>query len=249
MQYTAEVATQYAHYRGPRREVVQALLDGAKITDTSHVLEVGCGTGNFCIALAEETGCRCDGLDPSEEMLAQARARTAQMPFVAGHAEALPYPDASFDLIFSVDVIHHVIGHAEYMREAARMLRPGGLLCTVTESHDAIHRRSILSVYFPETVERQIQRYPAIEHLASLMALAGFSDIKDELLFVPYHVTNIDAYRNKGSPACTASRKQRISGDWLGWRPTWPRRFPAGFPGWNERRCCGDCGDSVKLSR
>ncbi|HEY3379888.1 MAG TPA: methyltransferase domain-containing protein [Armatimonadota bacterium] len=197
MQYTPDVATQYARFRGPCHDVVQALIDNAHLSGKSRVLDVGCGTGNFCIALSELIGCHCAGLDPSAGMLAQARARAPQTLFVQGRAEALPYHDASFELLFSVDVIHHVTGHGEYIQEAKRVLRPGGLLCTVTESHAAIQQRSILSVYFPETVERQIQRYPSIEALSSLMAQAGFTDIRDEVLCTPYQVTDIDAYRNK----------------------------------------------------
>lgn len=197
MQYSSDVATKYARYRGPRQDVVQASIDGAHLSDQSRVLEVGCGTGNFCVALAEQTGCHCEGLDPSEGMLEQARARAPQMPFEQGRAEALPYPTASFDLLFSADVIHHVTGHAEFIREAMRVLRPGGLMCTVTESHEAIRQRSILSVYFPETVEPQIQRYPGIEYLTSMMEQAGFTGIKDDLLLTPYHVMDIAALRNK----------------------------------------------------
>ncbi len=84
MQYTADVASQYARYRGPRQDVVQALIDGAQLSDKSQVLEVGCGTGNFCIALVAQIGCHCEGLDPSEGMLAQARERDPRMPFVQG---------------------------------------------------------------------------------------------------------------------------------------------------------------------
>ena len=197
MQYTSDVANKYALYRGPRQDVILALIDGAKLSAKSLVLEVGCGTGNFCIGLAEQTGCHCEGLDPAEDMLAQAQARAPLMSFVQGYAGALPYSDARFNLVFSVDVIHHVTGHTEYIQEAMRVLQSGGLLCTVTESHEAIRLRSILSVYFPETVARQIQRYPSIEYLVTLMTQVGFTDIINNQLLTPYQVTDIAAYRNK----------------------------------------------------
>ncbi len=82
-------------------------------------------------------------------------------------------PLRQFDLVFSVDVIHHVSDKAAFYREAARVLQPGGHACTVTDSEEIIRRREVLSGYFPETVEVELARYPRLADLEGWMAEAG----------------------------------------------------------------------------
>jgi ubiquinone/menaquinone biosynthesis C-methylase UbiE len=155
-----EVAAAYAQHRRVHPEVLRCLV--AAVGPASAVLEVGCGTANYLLALRERVGCSCYGTDPSAEMLAHARNRTEQVHLARGSAEALEFPAASFDLIFSVDVIHHVLGRPRFFQEAARVLRLGGKVCTVTDSEWVIRNRQPLAVYFPETVPVDLARYPTM---------------------------------------------------------------------------------------
>jgi ubiquinone/menaquinone biosynthesis C-methylase UbiE len=91
------------------------------------VLENGCGAAQWSRALARRGG-RVTGLDLSERQLAHAREAGADFPLVQGSAEALPFADASFDVVFAD---HGAFTFADPYRtipEAARVLRPGGLL-------------------------------------------------------------------------------------------------------------------------
>jgi SAM-dependent methyltransferase len=95
------------------------------------VLELGCGGGQWSVALARR-GARPVGLDIAERQLDHARANVAaagvNLPLVAGDAEALPFGDASFDVVMSD---HGALSFADPSRalpEVARVLRPGGLL-------------------------------------------------------------------------------------------------------------------------
>jgi SAM-dependent methyltransferase len=95
------------------------------------VLELGCGAAQWSIALAQ-LGARPVGLDVSERQLEHARRLMADagvdFPLVHGSAEAVPFPDASFDLIFCD---HGAMVFADPYRtvpEAARLLRTGGQL-------------------------------------------------------------------------------------------------------------------------
>lgn len=91
------------------------------------VLENGCGAAQWSIALAAR-GALVTGLDLSGQQLAHARAAGADFPLVQGSAESLPFPDASFDVVFAD---HGAFTFADPYRtipEAARVLRPGGLL-------------------------------------------------------------------------------------------------------------------------
>ncbi|WHT20667.1 class I SAM-dependent methyltransferase [Crossiella sp. CA-258035] len=100
------------------REEIAALARG-----TDRMLDIGCGTMFKTLALAPLVG-QVVGVEPNPRMLAQARANilagAADNAFVvAGHAEQLPFPDASFDLV-TVMLAPHDTG------EISRVLRPGG---------------------------------------------------------------------------------------------------------------------------
>jgi SAM-dependent methyltransferase len=94
------------------------------------ILELGCGAAQWSIALAK-LGARPVGLDLSERQLEHARrlmaAAGVEFPLVHASAEAVPLPDASFDIVFCD---HGAMTFADPYRtvpEAARLLRPGGL--------------------------------------------------------------------------------------------------------------------------
>jgi SAM-dependent methyltransferase len=94
------------------------------------ILELGCGAAQWSIALAR-AGARPVGLDLSDRQLEHARTLMAQagvdFPLVEGSAEAVPLPDASFDIVFCD---HGAMTFADpYLTvpEVARLLRPGGL--------------------------------------------------------------------------------------------------------------------------
>ncbi len=192
-----DLAADYARHRRIHPGVLRALITTAALTPASRVLEVGCGTGNYTIGLAEVLGCACEGIDPSAEMLGRLRERAPAIPTHVGRAERLDFPADAFDLVFSVDVIHHVADRAAYYAEAHRVLRPGGMVCTVTDSEDIIRRRAPLSVYFPASVEVELRRYPPIATLADLMRGAGFRAVREEVVELPYELTDTRPYRDK----------------------------------------------------
>lgn len=190
-----ELAAAYAQHRCVHPEVLRCLL--AAVSPASRILEVGCGTGNYLLAIRQRVGCDCCGTDPSAEMLGQAQARCDEVQLSQGSAEALDFPAPSFDLVFSVDVIHHVCDRRRFFEEAARVLRPGGRVCTVTDSEWVIRNRQPLAVYFPETVAVDLARYPTLVELRTAMRDTGFVQLEEQTVEFVGALSDIEPYRDK----------------------------------------------------
>lgn len=190
-----QLAADYSRHRAVHPGVLAALV--AAVPAGGRVLEVGCGTANYLAAVQAATGCAAFGLEPSAAMLARAAEKQAPLDLRQGRAETLPYDDGTFDLVCSVDVIHHVGDRDAYFAEARRVLRPGGRVVTVTDSAEDIARRVPLSSHFPETVDHELRRYPAIPTLRAEMAAAGLAGIGETTTELDYDLTDSTPYRDR----------------------------------------------------
>lgn len=91
------------------------------------VLDIGCGTGKLLEAVAARwPEARLHGVDPAERMVEIARGRLPGADLTVGHAERLPLPDASVDLVLSTTSFGHWTDAAAGLGEVHRVLRPGG---------------------------------------------------------------------------------------------------------------------------
>jgi SAM-dependent methyltransferase len=115
------------------RSKLAKALGGAPQRPFGDALEIGAGTGYFTLNLLQ-TGLteRATATDISAGMLAALDASAAELGVsvrtVRTDAEALPFADASFDLVFGHAVLHHIPDLGRAFREFARVLRPGGML-------------------------------------------------------------------------------------------------------------------------
>lgn len=192
------IANQYERNRRINEAVLADLLSVSRIDAFSKVLDVGCGTGNYILAIAERVGCQCWGIEPSDNMLAAARRRgQGRVTLLKASAEEMMFSDSFFDLIFSVDVIHHVADRKAHFVRAQAQLVNGGLLCVVTDSAEIIRTREPLSRYFPETVEVELRRYPPIQRLKDELRQSGFTRITETTTELPYRVTDLQPYAEK----------------------------------------------------
>jgi ubiquinone/menaquinone biosynthesis C-methylase UbiE len=112
--------------------VHQEMVTLAGLRDGHRALDVGCGTGNLLRRIgARHPGVELAGLDPDPKALARAERKTGRgVRLVRGFAQELPYPDGSFDRVFSSLMLHHLDSAAKdaLLAEVRRVLRPGGLL-------------------------------------------------------------------------------------------------------------------------
>jgi glycosyltransferase involved in cell wall biosynthesis/ubiquinone/menaquinone biosynthesis C-methylase UbiE len=106
------------------------------------VLEIGAGVGTDLSQFAQH-GARVTDLDLSAGHLALAREnfrlRGLTGTFVHHDAETLPFPDASFDLVYSNGVLHHTPNTAQVVGEIRRVLRPGGRVIVMMYAENSLH--------------------------------------------------------------------------------------------------------------
>ncbi len=144
-------------------------------------LEVGCGTGHWLAALRRR-GWRAMGVDSSAQMLFEARRNLGPAPLVRGRAERLPLRSACFDRMFCINAVHHFEGKRDFLREARRLLRPGGALMVAgLDPLAGLDRWSIYD-FFAGTREADERRYPSTASIREWMSDAGFADCRSEVV-------------------------------------------------------------------
>jgi SAM-dependent methyltransferase len=110
--------------------------------------------------------------------------------------EGAPY-DAQFDFVYCVDAIHHFCDRPSVFSETERLLTAGGIVCIATDSEETIRNREPLSVYWPETVELELARYPSIEVLEADLSNCGFVELQHQEVAAPSWLTDASAYKAK----------------------------------------------------
>jgi 2-polyprenyl-6-hydroxyphenyl methylase / 3-demethylubiquinone-9 3-methyltransferase len=99
----------------------------SSFSNPCHVLDIGCGGGHLTNPLAQE-GHKVVGIDLSEPSLAWAKKQdvTESVRYLTADAKKLPMEEGSFDIVCAMDLLEHVDNPEEVIKEASRVLKPGG---------------------------------------------------------------------------------------------------------------------------
>ncbi|MBV9790404.1 MAG: methyltransferase domain-containing protein [Chloroflexi bacterium] len=166
---------------GRARELRATTVDLARIQPGETILDVGCGTGDLTLAAKTRAGQagKVSGIDAAPEMIAVARRKAAhaqsEVDFRVSAVEALPFPDATFDVVLSSLMMHHLplAVKQQGLGEIHRVLKPGGRLVIIDMQRPTTLVGRAIIVLSGHAVLRE-----GVQDLPPLMSEAGFARVQ-----------------------------------------------------------------------
>lgn len=159
------------------------LAERAGVAAGDKLLDAGCGWGGSSIWLARERGAQCTGitLEPAQAGIAAMMARKRRVAARARFAQAdftrLPFADASFDVVWAVESVCHAPDKGAFLREAARVLVPGGRLVLAdffrAEPHMDATREGLLRAWISQWVVPDLADFESFAEAAKQAGLTG----------------------------------------------------------------------------
>lgn len=182
------------------RQSVGAMLDAARVTRGTQVLDICCGPAALA-AGALERGAEAIGIDFSAEAVELARSLVRNGYFQRGDAEALPFPAASFDAVLCGFGLMHLPNPAAALREMLRVLRPGGRAgLSVWDAagfgfalvYEAVRARGSMPVGLPHGPD--FFQFGSSDRMRTALAEAGFADVEAYSFHQDWRIANADHY-------------------------------------------------------
>jgi len=122
-------------------DLIEELLRWAGVQQAQNILDVGCGIGGSSLYLAQKFNAMATGITLSPVQAARAKERAeyagliTKTQFQVADALNMPFADASFDLVWSLESGEHMPDKVKFLQECYRVLKPGGTLIMVTWCH------------------------------------------------------------------------------------------------------------------
>ena len=162
-------------------------------------LDIGCGTGNYTIAL-QNKGFHFIGMDPSEKMINRAKELYPEGEWFLGKAEETQLESDSVDGILASLTVHHWNELVIAFKELYRVLKTSGRIVIFTSTSEQMEGYW-LNHYFPKMLKDSIVQMPDFEILQEAILQAGFQNITAQKYFVQPGLQDHFLYCGKDRPS------------------------------------------------
>ncbi|HEY8238029.1 MAG TPA: class I SAM-dependent methyltransferase [Candidatus Limnocylindrales bacterium] len=164
------------------------MADLAGVHAGQRALDVGCGPGALTAVLVERLGADAvAAVDPSAPFVEATRMRHPGADIRQATAEAIPFPDGTFDVTMAQLVVHFMADPVAGLREMARVTRPGGVIAASVWDHAG--GKGPLGLFWavaheldPDVADESNLAGAREGHLAELFSAAGIGDIQSDVL-------------------------------------------------------------------
>ena len=149
--YYGADGTQKKDRRQAQIDLIEEILKWAEVQLPENILDVGCGIGGSSLYLVEKFHAKATGITLSPLQAARAAERAQEFGlstkanFQVVDAQAMPFADNSFDLVWALESGEHMPDKTKFMQECYRVLKPGGMLIMVTWCHRPIDNLPLLA--------------------------------------------------------------------------------------------------------
>jgi len=178
-------------------DVTRCLARHLNFKPGARYLDVGCGTGNYTVAL-QKLGAQMHGLELTSTMLAKARLKSHRVRWVQGNAESLPFPDHCFDGAMGTFKLHPMKNPEIAIEEVFRVIDHGRFV--IFTSDNAQSRGYWLNEYFPAGMAAMYRQMPLAADVVGHLERAGFAAIKLEPWEIPEDIQDWFLYAGKYRP-------------------------------------------------
>ncbi|MEL6815758.1 MAG: methyltransferase domain-containing protein, partial [Cyanobacteria bacterium J06598_3] len=183
-------------------DLIEELLKWAEVTEATKILDVGCGIGGSTLYLAQKYQAQAIGitLSPVQAKRAGERAQEQNIilhawenfddvaapavNFQVTDALATPFPDDSFDFIWSMESGEHMPDKQAFLRECYRLLKPGGTFLMATWCHRPIDN---LAGPLTQSEEHHLEQLYKLYHLPYVVSLQTYTELADSIGFKALH--------------------------------------------------------------
>jgi len=153
--------------------LLEIVIGNLKLSKDMHILDFGCGTGNYLCALQKKGYTNLYGLDKEESMQEIAVKKTGLNVRIGTHLN-IPFEKDFFDAVTLIAMIHFIDDIDSLFRNLYSISKKYGRISIVTQSHEQVDSR-FYNKYFPSLAEMDKQRYHRIENITATAEQNGFT--------------------------------------------------------------------------
>ncbi len=195
--YYGPTGQQKKNRRQAQIDLIEEMLSWGGVNEAQTILDVGCGIGGSTLYLAEKFKAQAVGITLSPVQAERAGDRAQEkgitlqafenfgdhqlaVQFQVADALNTPFPDNSFDFVWSMESGEHMPDKLAFLQECYRVLKPGGTFLMATWCHRPTHT---LAGPLTKSEERHLKRLYQLYHLPYVISLSGYGTLAESVGF------------------------------------------------------------------